>query len=82
MNDAENTAQDCEQVTVTDRITVALIPRTAASLAALRERTRLTKTELANRAITLYDFIDQQIAAGAAVLIRHPDGSTAEVRFL
>jgi hypothetical protein len=76
MGDAENTAQERE------RITVALVPRAAADLERLRERTRLSKTDLVNRAITLYEFASGQAAAGSAVLIRAADGTVSEVRFL
>jgi len=79
---AEKTAQDCEQVTVAERITVTLVPKAAASLASLRERTQLSKTDLVNRGISLYDFIDAEVAAGATVRIDRADGSGSEVRFL
>jgi hypothetical protein len=68
--------QDCE------RITVTLVPKAAAGLACLQERTRLSKTDLVNRAISLYELIDGQTAAGSAVLIRKPDGTDQQVMFL
>ena len=82
MKDAENTAQDCGQVTGGERITVALVPKAAGGFRSLQERTSMSKTDIVNRGIILYDFIDAQIAAGASVLLRSPDGTTAEVRFL
>lgn len=43
---------------VIERITAALVPRAAEDLRQLHERTGLSKTDLANRAITLYEFIE------------------------
>ena len=55
-----------------ERITVALIPKAAADLQGLQERSGLSKTDLANRAISLYEFIDAQLREGKEVLIRDP----------
>jgi hypothetical protein len=55
-----------------ERITVALIPKAAADLQSLQERSGLSKTDLANRAISLYEFIDAQLREGKEVLIRDP----------
>jgi hypothetical protein len=67
---------------VPERITVALTPDAAAGLARLRERKRRTKTELVNRAITVYEFIDGLAAGDSAVAVRRPDGTIETVRFL
>jgi hypothetical protein len=61
-----------------DRITVALIPRVVEDLKHLHGRTALSGTDIANRAIALYRFIDEQLRAGQEVLIR--DKSTGETR--
>ena len=63
-----------------ERITVALIPKAGADLQRLQERTSLSKTDVTNRAITLYEFIDAQIRAGRDVLIR--DGKTGETQLV
>src|SRR5690348_4970946 len=55
--------------TVVDRITVALIPKAGEDLQRLQDRTSLSKTDIVNRAITLYEFIDEQNRAGRDVLI-------------
>lgn len=55
-----------------ERITVALIPKAAADLQRLQERSGLSKTDLTNRAISLYEFIDAQLREGREVLIRDP----------
>jgi hypothetical protein len=64
-----------------DRITVALIPKAAADLASLRERAGLSKTDVVNRAISLYEFIDGEMAAGREILVRDGD-TTAMLRLL
>jgi hypothetical protein len=61
-----------------ERITVALIPKAAADLQSLVERTGLSKTDLANRAISLYEFIEAQLREGKEVLIRDPDKNETE----
>ncbi len=56
-----------------DRITVALAPKAEQDLRSLQERTRLSKTDIVNRAITLYEFIEAHMSAGKDLLIRDPD---------
>ena len=63
---------------VAERITVALVPKVADELQRLQERTSLSKTDLANRAITLYEYISDQLSAGKEVLIR--DKKTGETQ--
>jgi hypothetical protein len=77
------TTTDDRTQTVADRITVALIPKAAADLQRLQDSTSLSKTDLVNRAISLYEFIDQQMGAGRDLLIRDSGtGETQLVRFL
>jgi transcriptional regulator with XRE-family HTH domain len=63
-----------------ERITVALIPAVQADLRRLQERTKLSKTDIANRAITSYEFFDAQLRAGHDLIIR--DNTTGENRFI
>lgn len=63
---------------VAERITVALVPKVAEELQRLQDRTSLSKTDLANRAITLYEYINDQVSAGKEVLIR--DKETGETQ--
>ena len=68
---------------VADRITVVLIPKAAAGLQRLQDDTSLSKTDLVNRALTLYEFIDAQLRAGRDILARDPGtGETQVVRLL
>jgi hypothetical protein len=66
-----------------ERITVALVPKAGADLQSLQERTGLSKTDILNRAISLYEFLDTQIQNGNDFIVR--DGRTGEsqlVKFL
>lgn len=66
-----------------DRITVALVPTAQADLRWLQERTKLSKTDLANRAISSYAFIEGHMHAGHDVIVRdNRTGETELVRFL
>lgn len=65
---------------IEQRFTVALVPKAATDLARTRERTSLTGTDIVNRAISLYDFIDEELHSGAELLLRRSDGSTHLVR--
>lgn len=68
---------------IADRITVALIPKAGEDLQRLQDRTSLSKTDITNRAITLYEFIDAQLREGRDVLIRdNKTGETQLVRLL
>jgi hypothetical protein len=75
--------EDVARPQAVERITVALIPQSAEDLQRLQDRTSLSKTDIANRAITLYEFIDAQLKAGHDVIIRDPKtGESQLVRFL
>lgn len=63
---------------IADCIAIALIPQARAGLQRLRARTNLSQTDITNRAITLYEFIDAQLAAGRELLIR--DEATGEIQ--
>jgi hypothetical protein len=76
-----------EPVTTTrgdgERITVSLIPKAAADLAVLVGRTGLSKTDAVNRAITLYEWVTAQMAAGNDFIVRdEKTGETQLIRFL
>jgi hypothetical protein len=77
-------SDDAERVQpVVDRITVALIRRAGEDLQKLQDRTGLSKTDLVNRAISLYEFIGAQQHAGSDVLLHDPNsGDTRRVILL
>ena len=63
-----------------DRITVALIPKAAGDLARLQDCTGLSKTDAVNRAISLYEFVNAQSAAGRDLILR--DQETGETQLV
>lgn len=66
-----------------ERLTISLIPTAAGDLRRLQERTSLSKTDIANRAITSYEFFDAQLQAGRDLIVRdRSTGETQLVRFL
>ena len=52
------------------RVTVILIPKVDGDLHRLQQRTNLSLTDLANRAITLYEFFDARTRAGYDMFAR------------
>jgi hypothetical protein len=64
--------------TETERITVALVPKASADLQYLLEKTGLSKTDLVNRALSLYKFVEESTAGGQEVIVR--DKATGEDR--
>lgn len=54
-----------------ERITVALVPKAGQDLQNLLDRTKLSKTDIVNRALTLYEFFDAQQRAGHDVQLRN-----------
>lgn len=66
-----------------DRIAVTLIPKAAQGLRLLQERTSLSKTDLTNRAITLYEFVDDQLRSGHDIIARsQATGETQLVKLI
>ncbi len=64
------------------KITVVLVSKAAGDLARTHGRTELSQTDIINRAISLYEFLDQERDAGAELLVRRRDGSTYLVELL
>jgi hypothetical protein len=68
---------------VIERITVALIPKAGQDLQRLQDRTDLSKTDIVNRAITLYEFFEARQREGHDVLLRNKEtGETQAILFL
>jgi hypothetical protein len=61
-----------------ERITVALIPKATEDLQHLQDATKLSKTDIVNRAITLYEFVETQRSEGRELLVR--DRKTGEIQ--
>jgi len=66
--------------TITDRITVALVPKASDGLQHLIASTGLSKTDVVNRAITLYEYIDSQLQEGRDLILR--DAKTGETQII
>lgn len=61
-----------------DQFTITLIAKAQADLDRLQERTSLSRTDIANRAISLYEFFDAQMRAGHEMIDR--DTATGEIQ--
>ncbi len=71
------------QTTVVDRITVALVPKASQALQQLMVSTGLSKTDVVNRAISLYEYVDSETQEGHEFLLRDPKtGETQIIRLL
>jgi len=65
-----------------DRITVALIPKAVGDLRRLQRATGLSKTDIVNRAISLYEFFQSQVDDDGEFFVRdRKSGETQLVRF-
>ena len=72
-------AATAPQTAIVERITVALVPQANGDLRKLQDRTTLSKTDLVNRAITLYEFIQGELSAGRQLLIRDPESKQEQL---
>lgn len=62
------------------KITAALIPQAAQDLESAVARSGRGKTDIVNRAIILFAYVDAQLAAGRELLIRGRDGNLERIR--
>jgi len=69
-----------------ERLTITLAPDAIDALAALQVRTGLSKTDVLNRAVQIYNMLDEATRNGSEVLLRTPRAGTGgeieRVRFL
>lgn len=65
-----------------DRVNVNLTKRAAQTLEALVAENAATKTDVINRAILAYAFLENEVGKGNEVLIRTSDGEVQRVQFL
>jgi glycosyltransferase A (GT-A) superfamily protein (DUF2064 family) len=63
------------------RITVALVAKAAADLRRTLARTHLSQTDVVNRALSLYEFVDSEMSSGAELIVRR-DGEEHHVVLL
>jgi hypothetical protein len=71
-----------ESPPIAERITVALVPKASADLRRTQRRTELSKTDIVNRAVSLYEFADAEQSDGAELIIRRSSGEEHVVRLL
>lgn len=65
------------------KITVNLIPAAADALQNAADRDRLSRTDIMNRALQVYDFVSTQLAGGKTLgLVDPKTGAVAEVRIV
>jgi hypothetical protein len=69
------------RVTLT-RTTANLIPRAAAALDAAAAREGISRTDIINRAVVVYDVIAGHLHAGDKLFVEHPDGTTERMLLL
>ena len=65
-----NSPSSSRPTTVGDPITVVLVAKAAADLQITQERSHLSTTDIVNRALSLYEFVDAELKAGAELIIR------------
>jgi len=64
-----------------DRISVTLVEQATADLQRTHERTCMSKTDIVNRAVSLYEFVQSELSGGAQLIIRR-DGQDYVVELL
>jgi hypothetical protein len=64
-----------------DRITVTLVEQATVDLQSTHERTRMSKTDIVNRAVSLYEFVEAEMSTGAELIVRR-DGEDYVVKLL
>jgi hypothetical protein len=65
-----------------EEITVLLISKVADDLQRTQKRTDLSRADIVNRAITLYDFLGEERESGTELLLHRRDGSTHLVELI
>ena len=63
-----------------ERVTVNLSPRAWHALEATVQRTGDTKTETINRALQVYNYLDEIMHSGGAVYVQDPNGKPERLK--
>jgi hypothetical protein len=74
------TSEGASRGSVVEQIIVPLIDKASDDLRVLQQHTGLSKTDITNRAISIYAFLEGQIRAGHDVLVRNSE--TGELQML
>jgi len=72
---------DNPPVAAAGRITVALVDKAANDLQVTHDRTKMSKTDIVNRALSLYEFVDAELSEGAELIVRR-DGKDHFIKLL
>ena len=67
---------------VAEHITIALVGQAVGDLAATQRRRGLSRTDITNRALSLYEFIDSALDAGSEIIVRDKAGNEQSVHLL
>lgn len=59
-----------EPAAAVEQIIVPLVEKAATDLQSTQDRSRLSKTDIINRAVSLYEFIDAELYGGAELIVR------------
>ena len=63
-------------------ITIPLIDKASDDLQVIHDRTGLSRTDIVNRAISLYAFIDAELRARSLLIVRRQDGKDHLIKLL
>jgi alpha-galactosidase len=63
---------------VAERITVGLIPKVVRELDDLQSSTGMSKTDIVNRAVSLYRFLAEQLEHGEEIRLYNPDTKVSQ----
>jgi hypothetical protein len=81
VDSADSDLASSSSIINSDPITVVLVDKAAADLQVTHERTDMSKTDIINRAVSLYEFVDAEIRSGAELIIRR-DGQDYLVKLM
>ncbi|MFF9129262.1 MULTISPECIES: hypothetical protein [unclassified Streptomyces] len=65
-----------------ERYSVTLVPPAVEAISKLVEATGLTKTDVINRAVQVYAFLEERMKEGDDVLLRSPSGELERVHIV
>ncbi|HSV64610.1 MAG TPA: hypothetical protein VLJ59_01720 [Mycobacteriales bacterium] len=68
-----------QEISVANRITVGIIPTAWAALQKLMARTQLNRTDVVNRAISVYAMVDEHTQKGYELVFRDPRTGTERI---
>jgi hypothetical protein len=67
---------------VVTKITVALVEEAEEALEQAKESTKRSKTDIVNKALVLYGFVNSELRSGSELVLKRPTGETLLVQLL